>query len=574
MAEEKNSVQRQEKPALSPELRRLQKSLCSGRTVIGIDIGISSVKVVQTALYHGEPTIVKAVVKNIVLLNEGEREKATSATLRNVLSEFNTKNAAIVCALPCDQVFVENISLPLMPPEELPEAIKLVVSGSQRFTVESPAIDFVVVGQIFDKGVEKTNLIVAAAAKTAIDKLVNKFVYQENMTKFSRGKRSPADGAVGLELTAIIPMSIALENVIKKSVLRMDETVAVIEMGTAATELNIYHNSRLEYSRQIPVTGFDLTRSLTRSLFTVAGKMELSFEEAGKVLREYGIPSLKDNFLIKDKITSGQILALLRPSLEQFAAEIDRSLGHYYEKKRAVKVNRIILFGSGADLKGLPEFMNAEIDVPIYLGNPVQDLVLLSKDVVEDQVAIERLAVAIGASLWSRTGINLLPAQLRDRKKRFLRRMAIAVSVFLFAFFLGVIYVKLRSELIRVHEQTTEVAGEYQSLLPQLEERKNNLVLLKLLRNRADASGLFQQLSSLPANVYLTEVSLHDGNVHMTGFIVGEEKEAQGEIVRLLIDLQKGLLSSANLVSTKLMPDKPKATMFEIEGRIGQAGGQ
>jgi type IV pilus assembly protein PilM len=562
MPDDKSALLPVEKAGVSPELRRLQKSLGSGRTVIGIDIGNSSVKVVQTALVRGIPTIIKAVIKDIASHHEADREKAANAALRKALSEFPTRNAVIVCVLPCNQGFVDNISMPLMPQEELPEAVKLVISGTQRFAVENPVIDFTVIGHTFDKGVERMSLIVAATAKTAIERLVSRFVHQKNMTKLARGKRSPGDDALGLELTAVIPVSIAVENVVKKSMLRMDETIAVVAIGTVATELNIYHNSMLEFSRQLPVTGHDLIRCLTRSLFTVSGKIELSFEQAGEVLREYGIPTIKDNFLVDEKITSGQILALLRPSLEQLATEIDRSLGHYYEKKRAIKVNRIILFGSGAAIKGLPEFLNAEIDVPVYIGNPIQDIELLDKDVMEGSVAVERLAVAIGASLWSRSGINLLPAQFRNRRKRSLARMAITAAALLFAVSLGFVFFKLQSEMVRARAATVEVAEEYRALVTQLEARKNNLMLLKLLRNRMDVSGLFQQLSALSPNVYLTELSVRDNKVRMIGFVVGEEKQAQEEVVRLLIDLQKGIMSSANLVSTKHMSAGPASLLF------------
>ena len=328
-----------------PQQLRLQKALCAGRSVIGIDISYASVSVAQTAIYRGKPTLIKTAVRSIDISDENQRAAAAIAALKSVLADFNTRRAEIVCVLFGRQAMVENMVLPVMPPGDLVDAIRLEVLNSQHFAIKNPVVDFKVLGRVMDKGVEKMNVMVAAAAKSSVDDLLSHFISQREKP-LSGGEAGMADESpLGLNVSAIIPLALAMENIIKKSKLRMEETIAVLEMGTIGTELNFYRNSRLEFSRQITVTGSDLTRSLTRAMFTNAGKIELTLEEAEQIKRDHGLPSPDDDFIINGKISAPQILALLRPRLEQFVGEISRSFDFYRDKMRVGTVDRLIVFG-------------------------------------------------------------------------------------------------------------------------------------------------------------------------------------------------------------------------------------
>ena len=63
---------------------------------------------------------------------------------------------------------------------------------------------------------------VAAAPKKTVNKLISVF------------------SKAGLEVSALIPVSLGLQNLINLSKERLEETVAVIEMGASVTELNIF----------------------------------------------------------------------------------------------------------------------------------------------------------------------------------------------------------------------------------------------------------------------------------------------------------------------------------------------
>ena len=121
----------------------------------------------------------------------------------------------------------------------------------------------------------------------------------------------------------------------------------------------------MEFSRKINITGLDFTRCLTSALSTKTGKVELTLQEAEWVKKEFGIPSASEDYLIKGKITANQAISLLRPKLEQLIKEITRSFDFYYDKNHDAKIDKMVLFGGGTMLKRLPEFLNAELGLPV-----------------------------------------------------------------------------------------------------------------------------------------------------------------------------------------------------------------
>ncbi len=572
MADDKNITTAQEKSGLSPEMLKLQKSLCRGKSVIGIDIGVSSVNVAQTVVYHGKPTLVKVAVEDINTKNERGRENATIIALKQVLADFNTKQADIICVMPSRQTMVENLVMPLMPEEEIKGAVDIEVKTSKHFTIEKPILDFKVSGRTYENGVEKMNVMVAGTGKAAVDNLLAKFMPRQGKPLAGVEKATQVEAPVGMQVSAIIPLAIALENIIKKSKIQAEEALAIIEMGTLATELNIYSNAQLALSRQIPVTGFDLTRSLTSALFTDAGKLELTMQEAEAIKKEHGIPVPGENYLINGKITAAQVLSLLRPSLEQLTNEIGRAFDYFQETIQGGKVDRIILFGGGAKLKGLPDFMNAELGLAVDIGDPLQDVERLFDGLLQNKEDGQRLVEAIGASLGDVQGINLLPVHLKERKKRSFQLMTIMGGLIIALAVSAAVYVSVSMGVAKAQEKVRTAKSEYQLLFPRLQALKDGLLLKQYVRTRPDLGNVLKYFSYLPPNVYLTDMDLTGDRVYLAGIVTGE-KEPKKFLAQMLADLQHGILKDAKILPTKNQLRRKEAVLFEIEGRIMPGGG-
>ncbi|MBF0618950.1 MAG: pilus assembly protein PilM [Candidatus Omnitrophica bacterium] len=562
-----------EMPSPSREQLRLQERLCAGKSVIGVDIGPQAVSVAQSAVYQGKVTLLKVAAEAIDTSKDRSREEAIGLALKTVLARVNTKKAEIMCVLPGNQTVVENICMPVMPLDELQEAVKLEVLSSQHFAIHRPAFHFQVVGRIVDKGVEKLNVALAVASQASIDSLLARFMPLKAKPLAGQPKTVLAMAPLGLNVAGIIPSAIAIENIIKKSKLKVDETLAVLDMGAISTELNIYRDAHLALSRQIPVTNFDLTRALMGAFFGNTGKVELTSEEADRIKYEYGIPLPGDDLLIEKKITSHQVSSLLRPRLEQLAGEVRRSFDYYSEKTPAGKVDRLIIFGSGARIKGLAEFLGSELDISVSTGDPAHDIELLFEGVLGLKEDSRKLAGAIGASLGDPKGLNLLPAHYQNRKKRFYQKMFLGTTFTIFIGILGIIYFGLLLQVDVQRAEVEAVTSEYQGLVPRLKQLKYGINLQREVKRRPDWSVLFRELSSLSDDLYLTEMDIKGNKVHFSGIVLEKDEAAKEAPNQLLLDLQSRILPDAVLLAAKQKSKKTDARRFEIEGHMGASGG-
>lgn len=525
----------------------LPQFLARGKTFIGIDIGYSSVNAAEAVFYQGKPTIIKTMVEPIGAVDDAEREKAASEALKKVLADFNTRHADIVCTVSNQKTIVDYVTMPRMPDVELAQAVQIEVNNSQRFSIEDPVFDFQVDGHVVENNVEKTSVIVAAVAKSSIDSLLAHF---------------PMPNFMGPNLVKIIPVSIALENVIKKSKLKRQETIVVLEMGSRSAELDIYRNGHLEFSRKINITGFDFTECLTSALSTDRGKVELTMQEAERVKKEFGIPSASEEYLIDGKITANQVISLLRPKLEQLIKEITRFFDFYYDKNHGGKIDRLVLSGSGTMLKRLPEFLNAELGLPVGIGNFLEDVEFLPEGILDDLQRKQKLTLAVGAALSDGGGINLLPQQLRDLRKKFVRKALLLVgavgSVLVSVFF----YVSLLAQLNAIRPK-----NEYQSLMPAVKAIENNLSIQKTAHHRLDMGGVLKILSHLPAQVYVADFNFDNGGLSLSGFILANQRDAKKILKPCVTELKKIFLGSVKIAKIQEDAEHHDRSVFIIEAK-------
>ena len=107
---------------------------------------------------------------------------------------------------------------------------------------------------------------------------------------------------------------------------------------------------------------------------------------------------------------------------------------------------------------------------------------------------------------------------------------------------------------------------ELSSLGPQLKQAGGQSQAYKILADEPYWEDVFKELgNTIPADIYLTELSMKNKTIKIRGLIVSEEKE------RLLSDfirgLERGIFKKVTLVTTKEMKEKT-ANEFELKCRV------
>jgi len=515
------------------------------KSVIGIDVGASSVKVIQMADIDGKRAIIKSALVDIGGV-PGSQEEAL-ASLKTALIGLDTTNAKMVAIVNCPETCTRKIISPQMPKKELVQAVRWEAKNTIPFSVDDALMDYEILGEVSDKNIRKLMVAVAAAPKRTVNKLVTL------LTK------------AGLEISALIPVSLGLQNLLEADEGLRQGIVAVVEMGASLTELNIYRDGRLAFSRKLPVAGRDITKALTTTLMSSQGKVELSVPEAEKIKKEQGIPSGEGTELVDGKILPVQILSLVRPCVEQLAEEIERSFDFFREESHGGQVSKIILTGGGANLKGLVSALRNELGVDIEVGDFLKGIPALPKTVVETEDAGSRLHLALGAALNKSGTINLLPIELKEKTKRFIEKVSfkgIAAGVIgsLLLFYVG-LHVQLHS----YHKKMDALQLEQRTLTPQLKELKSNILMAGILKDKPYWEDVLKEISNLiPPEIYLTYLRTDENAVTLKGDISGGAHSTQSVLSHFMLKLEEGIFENVSLVTTQTKPGDPNTAEFEI----------
>ncbi len=487
---------------------------------IGLDIGSSSMKLVQFQRKEDGLYLIKEVLREL-----GKKEP--SVTLKELLKGINIKSSDFIVSINCPKTCVRITTAPYMPKKELRDGVRLAAKNFFPFAIDQALLDFEILGEVTEEGVRKYKLLVATSPKETVEKFLSLL------------------GSAGIKPTSFVTVPLALQRVIEKAGPKKDQIQAALDIGENFTELVIFSGKELVFSRKIPVAGKDFTKSLTNVLVSDMGKIALSIDEAEKVKREVGIPQEGESKIIDGKISTTQILSMIRSPVEHLVNEVERCFDYYREETSGDRIDSLLLFGGGASLKGLPEFLSKELGIEAKVGDSY------------------RFAPAIGAALSLGKGINLLPPEIKGETKRSFKRaglLAVATAVILISAFT---YIGMRIKLVNFQKRIGVAQMELASLQPQLKLAETQSLANAALADEPYWEDLFKELSNIiPRDIYLTEFSMEERLIRMKGIVASKEEEML--LSNFILTLERGIFKDVKLVTTEDMKEAQKSK-FELK---------
>jgi len=223
-----------------------------------------------------------------------------------------------------------------------------------------------------------------------------------------------AVGEAGLEIEALVAQPLASG----LGVLSPEEehmTVLLLDVGGGTTEVAVFREGRLAHSSVLPLGGDHVTQDIAQLL-------KIPFEEAERVKRKYGaaLPELADPELVLEinqeggslgEVPAPELARIIRPRLREILhlarQSVDEVLGPL-----EIKVNRVILTGGSALLKGFDLLARQQYGLPVRVGKPhgVSGLT--------DVVATPAHATAVGLVRYATTLPLTAPEPRRARERR------------------------------------------------------------------------------------------------------------------------------------------------------------
>ncbi len=349
-------------------------------SVIGIDVGSSSIKVVQLSRKNG-----KAILETYGELALGpyggiEIGRSTnlppeqiSTALVDVLreSKITTKNSAV--AIPFGSSLISIIEMPAVAEKQYAQMIPLEARKYIPVPISEVALDWWVIPPDTNKAVKFDGEAQAAERKDKLDVLLVA-IHNDTLKKYQTIITQAALETSFFEIEIFGTIRSALE--------QDNKTQMVVDFGAASTKVYLVEHGVIKTSHVVNRGSQDITLAISKSL-------GISVQDAEIIKRDMSqAPSAHQ----KD------ILDVAALTLEYVLTEANQVLLSY-QKRYNKAVARVVLVGGGAQIKNLQTLAQSHFQTEVQLGNPfgkVETPVFLH-DVLKDTGP--EFAVAVGIAL-------------------------------------------------------------------------------------------------------------------------------------------------------------------------------
>lgn len=318
-------------------------------SVLGIDIGSSSIKVVQLKKKNG-----RAILETYGELSLGPyantdigrstilgTEKLSEA-LKDLLRESNTTTKDCALSIPVSSSLIKFIKLPVKNEKQVAEMIPIEARRYIPVPISEVSLDYWVIPKNEmivsefkgDKKIESeigTEVLLVAIHNDAVNK-------NRDIARLSQINSSFSDIEVFSSVRSIMDPSLSPQ--------------MVIDIGARSTKVYVVERGLLRASHTINRGSQDITLAISKS-------MNISFVEAERVKRENGLNSPKDPAL-------SNVSSL---TIDYIFSETGRFI-FGYEKTSGKKISKMFMTGGGSLLKGLKEKAESSFNTPVFLADP------------------------------------------------------------------------------------------------------------------------------------------------------------------------------------------------------------
>ena len=339
------------------------------KTIVGLDIGSSSIKAVELKKSRGEVELVhiglEPLASDIVVDSMIVDSGSVSSAITKIFNENNIKSKAVATSVSGHSVIVKRIPMATMDDSELAASISTEAAQHIPFDIADVNVDYQILSE--DSGPQMDVLLVAVKK----DKILN------YTNVLSLAGKSPA--VVDID-------AFALQNCYEYNYEPSpSSTVALLNLGASVMNINIVKGTTPLFTRDVSVGGNQYTDSLQKEL-------DLSFDDA---------ESLKLGNKV-GTVSEDAKAPILQQVTEIIVLEIQKTFDFVRATAAGEHIERIYLAGGSAKVPGLMEALRQEFSLPVEMLNPFQRIQAatgVATDLIDRNAG--QLAIAVGLALRS-----------------------------------------------------------------------------------------------------------------------------------------------------------------------------
>lgn len=302
------------------------------KSKLGIDIGTSSIKVVQLKRQEGKYLLETYGVVNVAFQDnpkEGfDAILETAEALKKLLDKSGVTTKKVVASLPNNIVFVSLIELPEMSEKDLANSIEFEARRYVPLPLEEVTLSWSVLRE--PQQGAKLTVLLTAVPTTVIENYLRMF------------KMSGLD-PLALEIEALA--------LIRSLVGERKDSFIIIDIGARNTSLNLVDKGYLRVSRNLSLGGDTVTTAIAQGL-------KISLRRAEQFKKDLGLGG-----------EFQQIPQSMRPPIDTIKNETAQLINIY--EAGGGRISEIIFTGSGSRLPGLTRYFS-DLGPKVGLGDPLK----------------------------------------------------------------------------------------------------------------------------------------------------------------------------------------------------------
>lgn len=317
------------------------------KELVGVDIGSSSVKVVQLKDNKGTlqllnigifPLPPEAIVDNSLM-----DSSSIAIVIKNLVASLGIKVKDVVCSISGNSVIIRKIVLPAMSQEELEDQISWEAEQYIPFDINDVNMDFQILSPDSNDP-SKMNVLLVASKKDIINDYVAVF------------------NEAGMQLSVVDVDSFAVQNAFEANHdYSSEDILALVNIGASVMNINVIKDGITLFTRDVQMGGNLYTEEIQKQI-------GLSSEEAeiGKLLAHDSTNEPLRNVILKVNETITQ--------------EIRRSLDFYNSTASDDRISSVFISGGCSKVFNLIETISEKIGLPVEKLNPFAKLQYNEKD--------------------------------------------------------------------------------------------------------------------------------------------------------------------------------------------------
>jgi type IV pilus assembly protein PilM len=350
--------------------------MAEGKNLVGVDIGASSIKVVQLKEARKKLQVIKwgfaPLPPQTIIDGHVMNAGAVTEALTRVFSDTKIQQRDVAIGVYGQSVIVRKITVPMMTAAELDEQIHWEAEQHIPFDIKDVHVDYQVLRRRTDAS--QMDLLLVAAKRDQID---------EYLQLARNAKLKP----VVCDIDAF-----TVQNLFEFSrTLPQNQTIALINVGASLSSLNIIANGVSAFTREIANGGNVITEEIQKQLNVPHDQAE--------AYKCGGAASADDPN--RAGMVPQQVVQVIEAVSDTIAAEIQRSLDFFMATSGEGEIARIYVTGGSANLAALARAIERRARVSVETWSPIEKLSIEAKEVdpVLLQTRAAQLSVALGLSL-------------------------------------------------------------------------------------------------------------------------------------------------------------------------------